>query len=45
LALAADMSLTAAIAAGLTPFLVGDALKAVLAMGVLPTAWKLADKR
>ncbi|MFC9060508.1 biotin transporter BioY, partial [Streptomyces sp. NPDC057074] len=33
LALAADMSLTAAIAAGLTPFLIGDALKAALAMG------------
>lgn len=45
LALAADMSLTAAIAAGLTPFLIGDALKAALAMGVLPTAWKLVDKR
>ncbi|GGZ53741.1 biotin transporter BioY [Streptomyces bluensis] len=44
LALAADMSLTAAIAAGLTPFLIGDVLKAALAMGVLPTAWKLADR-
>ncbi|MFF4521354.1 biotin transporter BioY [Streptomyces bluensis] len=44
LALAADMSLTAAIAAGLTPFLIGDALKAALAMGALPTAWKLADR-
>ncbi len=32
---------------GRTPplFLIGDALKAALAMGVLPTAWKLADKR
>ncbi|CAM5252586.1 Biotin transporter OS=Streptomyces tendae OX=1932 GN=GUR47_09285 PE=3 SV=1 [Streptomyces tendae] len=39
------MSLTAAVAAGLTPFLIGDALKAALAMGVLPTAWKLVDKR
>ncbi|WP_105975285.1 biotin transporter BioY [Streptomyces geranii] len=44
LALAADLSLSAAIAAGLTPFLLGDALKAALAMGVLPTAWKLVDK-
>ncbi|MER6009811.1 biotin transporter BioY [Streptomyces bluensis] len=44
LAFAADMSLTAAIAAGLTPFLIGDALKAALAMGALPTAWKLADR-
>ncbi|MFI8187492.1 biotin transporter BioY [Streptomyces sp. NPDC085946] len=45
LALATGMSATAAIAAGLTPFLIGDALKAALAMGVLPTAWKFADKR
>ncbi|GGQ00966.1 biotin transporter BioY [Streptomyces mutabilis] len=45
LALAADMSLTAAIAAGLTPFLIGDALKAALAMGVLPTVWKLVDRK
>lgn len=44
LALAADMSLTAAIAAGLTPFLIGDVLKAALAIGALPTAWKLADR-
>lgn len=44
LALAADMSASAAIAAGLTPFLLGDALKAALAMGVLPTAWKLVNK-
>ncbi|MGW1717660.1 biotin transporter BioY [Streptomyces sp. NPDC002156] len=44
LALAADMSASAAIAAGLTPFLLGDALKAALAMGVLPTAWKFVDK-
>ncbi|MEU0743790.1 biotin transporter BioY [Streptomyces sp. NPDC006134] len=45
LALATGMSATAAIAAGLTPFLIGDALKAVLAMGLLPAAWKLAGKR
>jgi biotin transport system substrate-specific component len=44
LAFAADMSMSAAIAAGLTPFLIGDALKAALAMGVLPTAWKLLDR-
>ncbi|MGW7645509.1 biotin transporter BioY [Streptomyces bobili] len=41
LAYAADISASAAIAAGLTPFLIGDALKAALAMGLLPTAWKL----
>ncbi|MFE7976793.1 biotin transporter BioY [Streptomyces shenzhenensis] len=45
LALATGMSASAAIAAGLTPFLIGDALKAALAMGVLPTTWKLVNKR
>ncbi|MFE7171548.1 biotin transporter BioY [Streptomyces sp. NPDC057616] len=45
LAYAAGMSLSAAVAAGLTPFLVGDALKAALAMGVTPTAWKLIGRR
>ena len=44
LAFAADLSFSAAIAAGLTPFLIGDALKAALAMGALPAAWKLLDK-
>ncbi|MFI1165127.1 biotin transporter BioY [Streptomyces sp. NPDC020801] len=45
LALATGMSASLAIAAGLTPFLIGDALKAALAMGALPTAWKLAGRR
>ncbi|WPO73733.1 MULTISPECIES: biotin transporter BioY [unclassified Streptomyces] len=44
LAAATGMSLTQAVAAGLTPFLIGDALKAALAMGALPTAWKLLDR-
>ncbi|CAM5422808.1 biotin transporter BioY [Streptomyces aurantiogriseus] len=44
LAYAADLSASAAIAAGLTPFLIGDALKAALAMGLLPTAWKFAGR-
>ncbi|MFF4830496.1 biotin transporter BioY [Streptomyces sp. NPDC001315] len=44
LALAADLSASAAIAAGLTPFLIGDALKAALAMGALPAAWKLIKR-
>ncbi|MFF5008112.1 biotin transporter BioY [Streptomyces phaeochromogenes] len=44
LALAADMTLTQAVAAGLTPFLLGDALKAALAMGVLPTVWKFVKR-
>jgi biotin transport system substrate-specific component len=42
LAFATGMSASAAVAAGLTPFLIGDALKAALAMGLLPTAWRLA---
>ncbi|MFF8903684.1 biotin transporter BioY [Streptomyces olivaceoviridis] len=45
LALAAHLSVSQAVAAGLTPFLIGDALKAALAMGALPTAWKLVGKR
>ncbi|MEV6054444.1 biotin transporter BioY [Streptomyces sp. NPDC052107] len=45
LAYAGDMSLSKAVALGLTPFLIGDALKAALAMGALPTAWKFANKR
>ncbi|MDI3409437.1 biotin transporter BioY [Streptomyces cavernicola] len=42
---ATGMSLTAALAAGVAPFLIGDALKAALAMGLLPSAWKLADHK
>ncbi|WP_329120554.1 biotin transporter BioY [Streptomyces sp. NBC_01353] len=45
LALATGMSFSQAVAAGLTPFLIGDALKAALAMGVLPTAWKLIGRK
>ncbi|MCG7523935.1 biotin transporter BioY [Streptomyces sp. OfavH-34-F] len=45
LALSTGMSASAAIAAGLTPFLLGDALKAALAMGALPAAWKLLGRR
>ncbi|MFC7468091.1 biotin transporter BioY [Actinomadura keratinilytica] len=37
LALSTGMSLTSAVAAGLVPFLIGDALKAALAMGTLPS--------
>jgi biotin transport system substrate-specific component len=44
LALATGMSAGAAIAAGLTPFLIGDALKVALAMGVMPAAWKLVRR-
>ncbi|MGW8380296.1 biotin transporter BioY [Streptomyces sp. ODS28] len=45
LAFATGMSLSQAVVAGLVPFLIGDALKAVLAMGALPTAWRLAGRR
>lgn len=45
LALATGMSASEAVAAGLVPFLVGDALKAALAMVALPGAWKLAGRR
>ncbi|MFI8995225.1 biotin transporter BioY [Streptomyces sp. NPDC053542] len=45
LAMATGMSMGQAVAAGLVPFLIGDAVKAVLAMGALPTAWKLVGRR
>ncbi|MEE1802582.1 biotin transporter BioY [Streptomyces sp. NPDC101062] len=45
LALSTGMSLSAAVAAGLVPFLLGDALKAALAMGALPAAWKLLGNK
>ena len=44
LAYAAGLPAATAIAVGLTPFLIGDALKAALAMGLLPTAWKLVRR-
>ncbi|MFI5687065.1 biotin transporter BioY [Streptomyces sp. NPDC051636] len=44
LAYAAGLSASRAIALGLTPFLIGDALKAALAMGLLPAAWKLVKR-
>ncbi|WP_256103308.1 biotin transporter BioY [Streptomyces sp. ODS05-4] len=45
LALATGMTLGQAVTAGLVPFLVGDALKAALAMGALPAAWKLIGRK
>ncbi|MFJ9826094.1 biotin transporter BioY [Streptomyces sp. NPDC101160] len=45
LALATGMTLGQAVAAGLVPFLIGDAVKAALAMGALPTAWKLVGRK
>ncbi|MFG2113406.1 biotin transporter BioY [Streptomyces sp. NPDC048718] len=45
LALATGMTLGQAVAAGLVPFLIGDALKAALAMGALPAAWKFVGRK
>ncbi len=45
--LAIDMHLSAgsALHYGLTPFLIGDAIKAAIAAGLLPVMWKLAGRR
>lgn len=45
LCLDTGMSASAGIAAGVTPFLLGDAVKALLAAGLLPGAWKLAGRQ
>lgn len=45
LAWSLGVSLGEAIGFGLTPFLVGDALKILLAAGLLPAAWRLAGAR
>ncbi|WP_448319169.1 biotin transporter BioY [Streptomyces sp. CO7] len=45
LSFALDLSAGRTLAAGFTPFLLGDVLKAALAMGVLPTVWKLLERR
>ncbi|WP_328771593.1 biotin transporter BioY [Streptomyces sp. NBC_00286] len=44
LSAATMLSPTEAVAAGFTPFLIGDAFKAALAMGLLPTAWKFVNR-
>lgn len=44
LAFALDMSASDAIAAGMTPFLAGDAVKLVVAALLLPGAWALVSK-
>ena len=43
LAAALNVSLVQAIALGLTPFLLGDAVKVALAAGLLPAAWRLVN--
>jgi biotin transport system substrate-specific component len=40
-----DVSWSAAIALGLTPFLLGDAVKVALAAGLFPTTWRLVQRR
>lgn len=44
LMVATGMSLPAAFAAGVVPFLIGDAVKIAVAAGLLPAAWKLAGR-
>ncbi|RBQ18492.1 biotin transporter BioY [Spongiactinospora rosea] len=44
LMVATGMDLPKALAAGVVPFLLGDALKVVAAAGLLPGAWKLVGK-
>src|ERR1700722_19871204 len=45
LALDLHLGASATIAAGLTPFLAGDAIKAAIAAGLPPAAWKIAGRR
>ncbi len=45
LAVAGHLPLGTAVSLGMTPFLIGDALKAALAMGLLPAAWKVVGRR
>jgi biotin transport system substrate-specific component len=41
---ATGMDVAAGLAAGVTPFLIGDAIKIVMAAGLLPGAWKLVHR-
>ena len=45
LALAIGVGLPEAVRLGALPFLVGDGLKILLAVGLLPAAWRLVDRR
>jgi biotin transport system substrate-specific component len=42
---AANVDFTHALALGVVPFLIGDGIKIMLATGLLPTAWKLIDRK
>lgn len=45
LAVTLRVGLREALALGLFPFLIGDAIKALLAAGLMPGAWRLATRR
>jgi len=45
LAVYLHLGVAATISEGLTPFLIGDAVKVVIAAGLLPAAWRLAGRR
>jgi len=45
LMLSTGMSLPVALAKGVAPFLIGDAIKVVLAAALLPATWKLVNAR
>lgn len=45
LVIGVGMSVAEAVAAGVAPFLGGDAVKALLAAGLLPAAWRLTGER
>jgi biotin transport system substrate-specific component len=45
LAVAADLSFSETLSKGLVPFLIGDAVKAALAAGLLPAAWALTRRK
>jgi biotin transport system substrate-specific component len=44
LCLDTGMPVSAGISAGVTPFLPGDTVKALLAAGLLPSAWRLVGR-
>ncbi len=41
----AKVSLLQALALGVLPFLIGDAIKIAIAAGLLPATWKLVNAR
>ncbi len=45
LAVSLHVGIAKAVALGLTPFIIGDAMKAALAAGLLPATWKLVGSR